>query len=162
MADAPERLGVALADRYTIERELGRGGMAVVYLANDVKHDRQVAVKVFLPELAAALGTDRFFREIKITANLGHPHILPLLDSGEADGFLYCAMPYVAGESLRVRLEKEKQLPLDDALRIARDSEVRHHRVTRLQQDVLRLDVAVDHALGMRIRQCIRHLPRDP
>jgi serine/threonine-protein kinase len=99
MTDALSRLKSALADRYTIDRELGAGGMATVYLAHDQKHDRKVAVKVFRPELAAALGTERFFREIKITANLSHPHILPLLDSGEADGFLYYVMPTVEGES---------------------------------------------------------------
>ncbi|NIM49592.1 MAG: protein kinase, partial [Gemmatimonadales bacterium] len=108
----------ALADRYSIEPALGRGGMAVVYLAHDVKHDRQVALKVLLPELAAALGSDRFLREIKVTAKLQHPHILPLYDSGEADGLLYYVMPYVEGESLRDRLNRETQLPIDDALRI--------------------------------------------
>src|SRR5207302_2126339 len=93
--------------------------MATVYLARDLKHDRLVAVKVLRPELAAVLGAERFLREIRITANLNHPHILPLLDSGEAAGFLYYVTPYVEGESLRDRLDREKQLPLDDALRIA-------------------------------------------
>jgi tetratricopeptide (TPR) repeat protein/TolB-like protein len=119
MADVLERLKAALADRYTIERELGSGGMATVYLAEDLKHERQVAVKVLRPELAASLGADRFLREIKITANLNHPHILPLLDSGEADSFLFYVMPYVEGESLRDRLKREKQLPIDDSLKIA-------------------------------------------
>jgi serine/threonine-protein kinase len=118
MTDALFRLRAALADRYRIERELGSGGMATVYLAQDLKHERQVAVKVFRPELAAALGTERFFREIKITANLSHPHILPLLDSGEADGFLYYVMPLVEGDSLRGRLSREKQLSVDEALKI--------------------------------------------
>ncbi len=118
MSDPLDRLKTALADRYAIEREIGSGGMATVYLARDLKHDRKVAVKVFLPELAAALGTDRFFREIKITANLSHPHILPLLDSGEADGLLYYVMPLVEGDSLRNRLNREKQLAVDEALRI--------------------------------------------
>ncbi len=113
------RLKSALADRYQIERELGSGGMATVYLAHDVRHERKVAVKVLRPELAAALGSERFLREIKIAANLNHPHILPLHDSGEADGFLYYVMPYVEGESLRDRLSREKQLPIDDALKIA-------------------------------------------
>ena len=121
MPDTFERLKAALADRYAIEHELGSGGMATVYLAEDLKHERKVAVKVLRPELAAALGADRFLREIKITAGLTHPHILPLLDSGEADGFLYYVMPYVEGESLRERLNREKQLPLDDALQIARE-----------------------------------------
>jgi len=118
MADAISRLKTALADRYAIERELGRGGMAVVYLANDVKHGRHVAVKVLLPELAATLGGDRFLQEIRVTAKLTHPHILALYDSGEADGLLYYVMPYVEGESLRDRLKREKQLPVEDALRI--------------------------------------------
>ncbi len=113
------RLKSALADRYQIERELGSGGMATVYLAKDLKHERQVAVKVLRPELAAALGSERFLREIKIAANLNHPHILPLHDSGDADGFLYYVMPYVEGESLRDRLKREKQLPIENALRIA-------------------------------------------
>jgi serine/threonine-protein kinase len=94
----------ALRDRYVLERELGRGGMASVYLAQDVRHHRNVAVKVLRPELAASLGSDRFFREIEVAARLQHPHILPLLDSGEAAGFYFYVMPYVAGESLRERL----------------------------------------------------------
>ena len=118
MAGVLDRLRRALADRYRIERELGSGGMATVYLARDLKHERQVAVKVFRPELAAALGAERFFREIRITANLSHPHILPLLDSGEADGFLYYVMPVIEGESLRDRLNRDKQLPVDEALKI--------------------------------------------
>ncbi|HSM18366.1 MAG TPA: serine/threonine-protein kinase, partial [Gemmatimonadales bacterium] len=121
MPDLMDRLKVALADRYRIELALGQGGMATVYLAEDVKHERQVAVKVLRPELAASLGADRFLREITTTANLHHPHILPLYDSGEADGFLYYVMPYVEGESLRDRLKREKQLPLEDALAIARE-----------------------------------------
>jgi eukaryotic-like serine/threonine-protein kinase len=111
-------LQAALADRYRIEHELGRGGMATVYLAHDVRHDRPVALKVLRPELAAALGPERFLRETKLTARLQHPHILPLFDSGEANGQLWYVMPYVAGESLRARLARERQLPLDDALRI--------------------------------------------
>jgi serine/threonine-protein kinase len=110
----------ALADRYAIERELGQGGMATVYLAEDLKHHRKVAIKVLRPELAASLGADRFLREIETTAQLTHPHILPLLDSGAADGTLFYVMPYVEGESLRDRLTREKQLPLDDTLQIAR------------------------------------------
>ena len=113
------RLNVALEGRYSIERELGEGGMATVYLADDLKHDRQVALKVLKPELAAIVGADRFLAEIKTTANLQHPHILPLHDSGDADGFLYYVMPYVEGESLRVRLQRERQLPVDEAVRIA-------------------------------------------
>ena len=116
---APARLVSALADRYTIDRELGAGGMATVYLAHDLKHDRKVALKVLKPELAAVIGGERFLSEIKTTANLQHPHILALFDSGEAHGFVYYVMPYVEGESLRDRLNREKQVPVDDALRIA-------------------------------------------
>ncbi|MHC4102889.1 MAG: serine/threonine-protein kinase, partial [Planctomycetota bacterium] len=113
-----DRLTAALADRYTIERELGRGGMATVYLAHDVKHDRKVAVKVLHPELAAVLGAERFLNEIKVTANLQHPHILPLHDSGEAGGFLFYVMPHVEGESLRDKLAVERQLPVNEAVEI--------------------------------------------
>jgi len=121
MAEAPDRLRSALADRYAVRRELGRGGMATVYLAEDLKHRRQVAIKVLEPELAAALGAERFLREIETAARLHHSHILSLYDSGEANGVLYYVMPYVEGESLRDRLDREQQLPLDDALQIARD-----------------------------------------
>ncbi len=119
MTDTLARLTAALADRYAIEGELGAGGMATVYLAEDLKHHRKVAVKVLRPELAAVIGAERFLKEIETTANLQHPHILPLFDSGEADGMLYYVMPYVEGESLADRLKREKQLPLEDALEIA-------------------------------------------
>ena len=119
--DELQRLQAALGDRYAIERALGSGGTATVYLAQDPKHHRQVAIKVLHPDLAAAIGPERFLREIEIAANLSHPHILPLYDSGEAQGFLYYVMPYVVGESLRDRLTREKQLPLDDAMRIVRE-----------------------------------------
>ncbi len=121
MKDAFERLNSALVGRYTIERELGAGGMAVVYLAEDVKHRRQVAVKVLNSELAETLGAERFLREIEIAAGLSHPHILPLLDSGEADGLLYYVMPYVDGESLRERLAREVELPVGEAAEILKD-----------------------------------------
>jgi serine/threonine-protein kinase len=121
MPNVTEELKVALADRYVIESELGEGGMATVYLAHDVKHDRKVALKVLRPELAAVIGADRFLAEIKTTANLQHPHILPLHDSGEADGFLYYVMPYVQGESLRDLLDRDKQLPVDQAVNIVRE-----------------------------------------
>ncbi|MGH7582942.1 MAG: protein kinase domain-containing protein [Gemmatimonadales bacterium] len=113
-----ERLSTSLADRYRIERELGQGGMATVYLAHDIKHDRKVAIKVVRPELAAVIGADRFVREIKTIANLQHPHILGLIDSGEVDGTAYYVMPFVEGESLRDRLNRETQLPIADAVRI--------------------------------------------
>jgi eukaryotic-like serine/threonine-protein kinase len=116
-----DRLRTALDERYHIERELGRGGMAVVYLAEDIKHHRRVALKVLRPELTAVLGAQRFLTEIEITARLNNPHILPLHDSGEAAGLLFYVMPYVEGESLRARLDREKQLPIEDALEIARD-----------------------------------------
>ena len=118
MAEQLSDLRAALADRYRIERELGAGGMATVYLAHDLKHDRQVAVKVLHPHLAAVLGAERFLKEIKTTANLQHPHILPLFDSGDADGLLFYVMPFVDGESLRQRITREKQLPVADAVRI--------------------------------------------
>ena len=121
MADERERLTALLADRYRVERELGRGGMATVYLAHDLRHGRPVAVKVFRAELAHAIGPDRFLREITVTARLEHPHILPLLDSGEAGGLLYYVMPFVDGESLRDRLARERQLPLADAYAITRE-----------------------------------------
>src|SRR4026209_2836785 len=116
-----ERLTSALADRYRIERELGQGGMATVYLAQDLKHDRKVALKVLKPELAAVLGGERFVVEIKTTAALQHPHILPLFDSGTAGGFLYYVMPYIQGETIREKLNRETQFGVDEAIRIARE-----------------------------------------
>ncbi|HTI63232.1 MAG TPA: protein kinase [Gemmatimonadaceae bacterium] len=119
MDDAASDLTAALGGRYRVERELGAGGMATVYLADDVRHDRRVAIKVLRPDLAAALGAERFLREIRTTASLRHPHIVPLYDSGAGDGTVYYIMPFVEGESLRDRLHRERQLPVDDALRIA-------------------------------------------
>jgi serine/threonine-protein kinase len=115
----PEYLGTAIADRYVIDREIGRGGMATVYLARDLRHDRAVALKLLNPELGAVLGIDRFLAEIRVTANLQHPNLLPLFDSGEANGQPFYAMPYVEGETLRHRIDREKQLAVDEALRIA-------------------------------------------
>ncbi len=120
-AEQLERLKAALADRYRLERELGRGGMATVYLAEDLKHHREIAIKVLNPELTQSVGADRFLREIQIAARLTHPNILMLIDSGEADGFLYYVMPYVAGESLRARLNREPQIPIGDALQITHE-----------------------------------------
>jgi len=119
MSETVERVSAALADRYRIEHELGAGGMATVYLAEDLKHDRKVAVKVLKPELAAVLGAERFVAEIKTTASLQHPHILPLHDSGEADGFLYYVMPFIDGETLRDKLSRETQLSVEEAVKIA-------------------------------------------
>jgi eukaryotic-like serine/threonine-protein kinase len=115
------QLQASLAGRYEIERELGRGGMAIVYLARDFRHDRRVALKIFRPELAAAVGSERFLREIHITAQLQHPNILPLYDSGEAGGFLFYVMPFIEGESLADLLGREPQLPLAQAVQIARE-----------------------------------------
>ena len=120
MSDPRDQLQVGLADRYVLERELGRGGMATVYLAHDLKHDRPVALKVLHSELAHALGPERFLREVRLTARLNHPHILPVHDSGEAAGQLWYTMPYVHGESFRDRLRREAQLPLEVAVDLAR------------------------------------------
>ncbi|HLF23987.1 MAG TPA: serine/threonine-protein kinase, partial [Burkholderiales bacterium] len=116
--DTVAQLNAALTGRYVIEREIGAGGMATVYLARDIRHNRKVALKVLRPDLGAVLGVERFLSEIKVTANLQHPNLLPLFDSGEANGLLFYVMPFVEGESLRARLEREKQLPIDEAIRI--------------------------------------------
>ncbi|MEJ2240306.1 MAG: serine/threonine-protein kinase, partial [Gemmatimonadales bacterium] len=121
MAHQLDSLNSALSHRYRIVRELGSGGMATVYLAEDVKHHRQVAVKVLRPELTASIAVDRFLREVEIAAKLAHPHVLPLYDSGKANGFLYYVMPYVSGGSLRDRLNNERQLPVEDALQITKE-----------------------------------------
>ncbi|MDP9179374.1 MAG: serine/threonine protein kinase, partial [Gemmatimonadota bacterium] len=121
MSAVMERLAAALADRYRIERELGQGGMATVYLADDIRHGRRVAIKIVHPELAAVIGAERFLAEIHVTAALQHPHILPLFDSGQAEGQLFYVMPFVEGESLRGRLNRERQLPIDDAVRLTRE-----------------------------------------
>ncbi|MBI1722793.1 MAG: protein kinase [Gemmatimonadetes bacterium] len=134
MSDVLARLAPALADRYAIERELGHGGMATVYLAQDLKHHRRVAIKVLRPELAAVLGAERFLREIEIAAQLSHPHILPLYDSGQVEGLLFYVMPHIEGESLRDRLDREKQLPIEEAVHFA-------------QQVASALDYAHRHAI---------------
>ncbi|HXW97964.1 MAG TPA: protein kinase [Gemmatimonadales bacterium] len=145
MPDIPTRLETALADRYRLERELGQGGMATVYLAYDVRHDRKVALKVLRPELSAILGADRFLAEIKTTAHLQHPHILSLFDSGEADGLVFYVMPYIEGESLRDRLNREKQLPIDDAVRIA--SEVADALEYAHQKGIIHRDIKPENIL---------------
>ncbi|HEY8196172.1 MAG TPA: serine/threonine-protein kinase, partial [Gemmatimonadales bacterium] len=122
MNDHATRLQAALIDRYRVERELGRGGMAAVYLARDLRHDRLVALKVLHPELAATVGSERFLREIRTVARLQHPHILSVHDSGEAAGLLWFTMPYIEGESLRDRLQREHQLPVEDAIRIGHEA----------------------------------------
>jgi len=145
MTAITEQLRLALADRYRIERELGAGGMATVYLARDLKHDRQVALKVLRPELAAILGGERFLSEIKTTANLQHPHILPLHDSGEAGGLVYYVMPFVEGESLRDRITREQQLPVEEAVRIT--AEVADALEYAHQQGVIHRDVKPENIL---------------
>lgn len=145
MAGSAERLQEALGDRYSIERPLGEGGMATVWLAQDLKHERQVAIKVLRPELAATLGPERFLREIHIAALLQHPHILPLLDSGEAGGFLYFVMPYVEGESLRERLARHGELPIHDAVKIL--TEVVDALAYAHAHDVVHRDIKPDNVL---------------
>jgi len=116
-----ERLTRSLVDRYAIERQVGEGGMATVFLARDIRHDRRVAIKVLREDVTQRMGVERFLREIRTTATLSHPHIVPLLDSGEADGIAYYVMPFIEGESLRDRLDREAQLSVADAVRIACD-----------------------------------------
>jgi len=146
----PEPLREALADRYQLQREIGRGGMATVYLATDVKHRREVAVKVLKPDLAASLGADRFLREIEIAAKLNHPHILPLLDSADLDGTLLYVMPYVAGESLRQLMNREGPLPLDRVMAIT--AEVAGALTYAHRQGVVHRDVKPENILRRRFR----------
>src|SRR5512133_741132 len=121
MSELPLSLVSALSDRYRINRQVGAGGMATVYLAHDLKHDRDVAIKILKPDLAAAVGAERFVSEIRTIAHLRHPHILPLFDSGSADGFLFYGMPFIEGESLRARLGRERALPIGDVVKILRE-----------------------------------------
>jgi eukaryotic-like serine/threonine-protein kinase len=153
LTELASRVATALADRYRIEGELGRGGTATVFLAHDLRHGRRVAVKVLYPELAASLGPDRFLREVQIAASLTHPHILPLYDSGEADGFLYYVMPYVEGETLRHRLRREIQMPVDEALRIAR--EVAEALGYAHQQGIVHRDIKPENILLERDRAVV-------
>ena len=145
MTEPFERLKEALADRYTLDRPLGAGGMATVYLARDVRHNRKVAIKVMHPELAAIIGAERFLKEIETTANLQHPHILPLFDSGQVEGTVFYVMPYVEGESLRSRLAREIQLPVTDAIRIA--AEVAAGLEYAHRQGVIHRDIKPDNVL---------------
>jgi tetratricopeptide (TPR) repeat protein/TolB-like protein len=145
MSDALDRLRAALADRYAIERQLGEGGMATVYLATDLRHHRKVALKVLRPELAATVGPERFLQEVQVTANLQHPHILPLFDSGVAGGFLYYVMPYLDGESLRERLAREGELPVADAVRIL--TEVVDALAAAHQAGVVHRDIKPDNVM---------------
>src|SRR2546422_971425 len=145
VVDALARLQAALAGRYTIEHEHGRGGMATVYLANDLKHHRQVAIKVLKPQLAAALGPLRFVREIEIAGHLAHPHILPMHDSGEAGGCAYYVMPFVEGESLRARLGREGQLPVRDVIQILR--EIADALAYAHRHEVVHRDIKPDNVL---------------
>src|SRR3982074_2907902 len=152
MSDASASLASTLADRYTIERLLGQGGMATVHLAEERKHKRKVAIKVLKPEFTASVGAERFLREIGITARLSHPHIVPLIDSGESDGSLYYSSPYVAGGSLRDRLNREHRLSIDDAVRITHEVGAAldyAHRNGLVHRDVKPENVlfADDHAL---------------
>jgi serine/threonine protein kinase/Tfp pilus assembly protein PilF len=152
MNEFTDRLSAALSSRYRLDRELGQGGMAKVFLAHDLKYERQVAVKVLRPELAAEVGASRFLREIQIAARLHHPHILPLYDSDQADGLVYYVMPYIEGETLRHRLDRERQLPVDDALQIARevaDALNYAHKAKVVHRDIKPGNILVDngHAL---------------
>ncbi len=171
MPDSLDHLKAALADRYRIERELGAGGMATVYLAEDLKHERKVALKVLKPELAAVLGAERFVHEITTTAALQHPHILPLFDSGTADGFLFYVMPFIDGETLRAKLDRETQLGVDEAVRIARDVADAldyAHRHGVVHRDIKPENILLHdgHRDGRRLRhrargECRRRRPHD-
>ena len=152
MAEPLDGVSTVIADRYRIDREIARGGMATVYLALDVKHERRVAIKVLHPELAATLGAERFLREIKLTAQLNHPHILPLIDSGDVNGLLYYVMPFVEGQSLRDRLDREKQLPVDEAIAIVRevtDALEYAHRHDVVHRDIKPANILLDEGHAM-------------
>lgn len=143
MSDIPTRLTTALGRSYRLERELGAGGMANVYLAHDLKHERDVAIKVLRADVAQSLGAERFLREIRMAARLSHPHILPLFDSGQVEDTLYYVMPVVRGESLRDRLDRERMLPVEDAVRIA--TEVAGALEQAHRSGVVRRDIKPDN-----------------
>ena len=145
MSEIVDRLSRALAERYRLDRELGQGGMATVYLAHDLKHDRDVAIKVLRADVAQTVGAERFLREIRMAARLSHPHILPLFDSGQVDDALYYVMPVVRGESLRDRLDRERMLPVADAVRIA--SEVAGALEHAHKSGVVHRDIKPDNIL---------------
>jgi len=152
VAELLERLGNALSTRYRLQRELGQGGMARVFLAHDLKYNRDVAIKVLRPDLAEEIGAARFLHEIQIAARLHHPHILPLYDSDQVDGLVYYVMPYIQGESLRQRLDRERQLPIADALQIARevaDALSYAHSCNVVHRDIKPANILMDsgHAL---------------
>jgi tRNA A-37 threonylcarbamoyl transferase component Bud32/tetratricopeptide (TPR) repeat protein len=152
VVDAGARLAAGLAGRYRIDRDVGRGGMATVYLAHDLRHAREVAIKVLRPELAAALGAERFLREIRLAARLQHPHVLTVLDSGDADGLLWFAMPFVHGESLRARLARDGRLPLSDAVSIARevaDALTAAHEAGIVHRDIKPENILLSHGHAM-------------
>jgi len=157
---APGSLVSALSDRYSLERELGRGGMATVYLARDLKHDREVALKVLRPDLAAVLGRERFLAEIRLTAQLDHPHILTLIDSGESNGFLWYVLPYVRGESLRERLNRDQQLGMDEALGITK--QIAGALQYAHQRGVIHRDIKPENILFPRRRGHARRLRYRP
>ena len=154
MAEVPTRLAAALADRYVMERELGQGGMATVYLAEDLKHHRKVALKVLRPELAATMGPERFFREIEVAARLQHPHILPLHDSGEAQGFLFYVMPFIEGHNLRNRLSRQGELPIHEAVKLL--AEVADALAYAHSQGVVHRDIKPDEGRPAR-EQLVAH-----
>ena len=160
MPEITARLSTALADRYKIERHLGEGGMATVYLAHDLKHDRKVALKVLRPELSAILGGERFLNEIKVTANLQHPNILPLYDSGEADSLLYYVMPYVEGDTLRDKLNREKQLGVEETVEIVKS--VAAALGYAHQHDVIHRDIKPENILLQSGQALVAHQPRPP
>ena len=145
MGEPFDHLKAALSDRYILERELGAGGMATVFLAHDPRHNRKVAVKIMHAELASLIGSERFLKEIETTANLQHPHILPLFDSGRVEGTVFYVMPYLAGESLRARLQRETQLPVGDAIRIA--TEIAAALDYAHRQGVIHRDIKPDNVL---------------